>query len=235
MFVELFPAGFEELERDGAVELAAYTGPEGEEALRARFGAVHTKEVEEGWEERWREFHRPVRVAGLWIGPPWLEPEPGLGAVVIDPGRAFGTGAHASTRLALGLLHGLPRGSLLDVGCGSGVLSIAALRLGFGPVVAVDSDPLAVEATLENAERNGVALDVRLVDALAEPLPVARTAVANIALRPVEALAPLIAAEVFVTAGYLSTEHPSTPGWEHVCRAVEGEWAADRLRRDPAN
>ena len=82
--------------------------------------------------------------------------------LVIDPGRAFGTGAHPTTRLCLELLLELAddgaRGSLCDLGCGSGVLSIAAARLGFGPVTALDSDRLAVEATTANARDNGVAL-----------------------------------------------------------------------------
>ena len=75
--------------------------------------------------------------------------------IVIDPGRAFGTGAHPTTRLALELLQELEAGSLLDVGCGSGVLSIAAAMLGFGPVIAIDIDDAAIEATLANATVNG--------------------------------------------------------------------------------
>ena len=81
---------------------------------------------------------------------------------MVDPGQAFGTGAHPTTRLSLELLLALePRGSLADLGCGSGVLAIAAARLGFAPVTALDSEPAAVEATLENARANGVELDAR--------------------------------------------------------------------------
>ena len=82
---------------------------------------------------------------------------------VVDPGRAFGTGGHATTRLCLELLDGVERGSLLDVGCGSGVLAIAAARLGFGPVLALDHDPAALEATKRNAAANGVELDAQVV------------------------------------------------------------------------
>jgi ribosomal protein L11 methyltransferase len=96
------------------------------------------------------------------VRPPWEEPaiRPGVIDLAIDPGRAFGTGAHPTTRLCLELLLDLePRGSLTDLGCGSGVLAIAAARLGFRPVVALDSDRGAVEATLANARANGVALE----------------------------------------------------------------------------
>lgn len=230
--VSLFPAGFEEVERDGGVELAAYTDAAGEEALRGAFRNVRVEPVEEGWEDRWREFHRPVRIGELWIGPPWLPPDEGSLAVVIDPGRAFGTGAHASTRLALGLLAEQPRGSLLDVGCGSAVLSIAAARLGFAPVIALDSDPLAVEAARENAARNGVPLDVRVADALAGPLPTADVAVANIALAPVEALGPRLDVAVLIAAGYLASDDPAVAGFRRAKRAVEGEWAADVFLRE---
>lgn len=230
--ISLFPGGFEEVERDGGVELAAYTDAAGEEALRGLFRDVRAEPVEDGWEDRWREFHRPVRIGELWIGPPWLPPDEGSLAVVIDPARAFGTGAHPSTRLALWLLAAQPRGSLLDVGCGSGVLSIAAARLGFAPVIALDSDPLAVEAARENAARNGVPLDVRLADALAEPLPPADVAVANIALAPVEALGPRLDVAVLVAAGYLASDEPAVPGFRRAERAVEGEWAADVFLRE---
>ena len=89
----------------------------------------------EGWEDRWRDFHHGVVVGRFWVGPPWEEAPAGVEAIVIDPGRAFGTGAHPTTRLTLELLQELEPGSLLDVGCGSGVLSIAAAKLGFAPVV----------------------------------------------------------------------------------------------------
>ena len=70
----------------------------------------------DGWEDEWKRFHRPVEVGSLWIGPPWEEPTPGSSPVVIDPGRAFGTGAHPTTRLCLELIQSLERASLLDVG-----------------------------------------------------------------------------------------------------------------------
>ncbi len=108
-------------------------------------------------------FHRPVEVAGrLLVRPPWEPPRAGLLDVEIDPGMAFGTAQHGTTRACLELLAGLPgpRAGLLDAGCGSGVLSIAARRLGFDPVWSVDFDPLAVDATIANARRNGVGLRV---------------------------------------------------------------------------
>ena len=143
--LELFPEGVEQSEQDGLVELSGY-------AEQAPAEGLEDEPVEDGWDDAWRDFHRPVRDGRLWIGPPWFEPEPHR-AVVIDPGRAFGTGAHGSTRAALALLRELEPSPALDLGCGSGVLSIAALRLGFGPLQAFDIDPLAVQATRSNAER----------------------------------------------------------------------------------
>ena len=85
---------------------------------------------------------------------------PGAIDLVVDPGQAFGTGSHPTTRLSLELLLELePRGSLADLGCGSGVLAIAAAKLGFGPVTAIDHEPAALEATRDNAAANGVVLD----------------------------------------------------------------------------
>src|SRR5206468_5844061 len=103
---------------------AVYGDAETEAAVRAEFADVDAIAVEPGWDERWRSFHRPVRAGGLWIGPPWEASPPGEDAIVIDPGRAFGTGAHATTRASIELLAGLPRGSILDAGCGSGVVAI---------------------------------------------------------------------------------------------------------------
>ncbi len=99
---------------------------------------------------------------------------------MIDPGRAFGTGGHATTRLCLQLLLELEPSSLLDIGCGSGVLAVCAARLGFSPVTALDVEDAALEATRRNANANGVDLDVRLADALAEPLPRAEAVTANV-------------------------------------------------------
>jgi ribosomal protein L11 methyltransferase len=225
--LDLHPEGFEETE-DG---LAAYTDAAGEERLRDEFAGVTAELVEPGWEERWREFHRPVWIGPLWIGPPWEEPPPDAIAVVIDPGRAFGTGSHPTTRLCLGFLHELERGSLLDVGCGAGAISVAAAKLGFAPVDAVDLDPVAVDATRRNARANGVAVDVRLADALTDDLPRADIALANIDLRSVEPLAARLDVRLLVTAGYFHSRTPRTPGYTHRERRIDGGWAADLFER----
>ena len=202
--LELAPGGVEEVDLGSHVEYALYGAP-GElpslPALRAAAVAggtlvdIHTSEVADDWSERWRSFHRPVVVAppsvpgsggatppAVRIRPPW-EPSETSGSehleIVIDPGQAFGTGAHATTRLCLQLLLELsserpPAGPLLDVGCGSGVLAIVASKLGYGPVVALDNDPLSVQATRENAAANGVELDVRRADLRAGLQPVTR-------------------------------------------------------------
>src|SRR5262249_27166173 len=163
--------GFEEVEQGDLGGRPLYTDGAGPDRLRAVLGHVVTREVADGWEDAWRAFHRPVTAGGLWIGPPWLEAPPGAPTVVIDPGRAFGTGAHPTTRLCIELLAEVERGSLLDVGCGSGVISIAAARLRFAPITAVDVDPVAVEVTVANAAVNGVAVDARTLDATKGPLP----------------------------------------------------------------
>ena len=90
--LELFPDGFEEVDSDGSVELIAYTDAAGEEQLWHAFGGARGEDVAADWRERWKAFHRPVRVGPLWIGPPWEEPAADATAVVIDPGRSFGTG-----------------------------------------------------------------------------------------------------------------------------------------------
>jgi Ribosomal protein L11 methyltransferase (PrmA) len=119
--IELFPEGFAESRDRRGVVLAAFTDESGAERLRARFGDVAVEPVPDGWEDEWKRFHRPVEIGALWVGPPWKEPRTGLMPVVIDPGRAFGTGAHPTTQLCLELLNDLKRGSLVDLGCGSGV------------------------------------------------------------------------------------------------------------------
>ena len=167
---------------------------------------------------------------GLWLGPPWERPPDPSRAVVIDPGRAFGTGSHPTTRLCVELLARTPRGSLL-VGCGSGVLAIAASRLGFAPVLAIDVDPVAVETTRANAAANGVERDARVVDALSGRLPAADVAVANVLLAPVEAILARLNASEAITSGYLAGERPAHRGWAHLETMEVDGWAADRFRR----
>ncbi len=228
--IDLFPQGFEELERDDEIELVAYTDARGEERLWQAFGHVSAAVVEEGWEHRWRMFHRPVEAAGLWIGAPWHEPPGGTTTVVIDPGRAFGTGSHATTRLVLELLAKLNRGSLVDIGCGSGVLAIAAAKLGFAPVTAVDVDERAIEATLRNAAANGVSIEARRADATVA-VDSGDVCVANVTLEIVERLGAHIDCTQFVTSGYLLSEEPRLPRFEWIERIGEEGWAADRFRR----
>ena len=229
--LELFPEGFVEARRGDSVELAAFTDAAGADRLRDRFGSVETEPVASGWEDEWKRFHRPVRIGSLWIGPPWEDAPDGVEAVVIDPGRAFGTGAHPTTRLCVELLLELERGSLLDVGCGSGVLAIAASKLGFAPVVAIDADEEAVEAATRNAAANGAEIDVRLLDAATDELPAAEIAVANIDLQTLGRLSPPAAWAALVTSGYYEADRFAFPGFAHVERKADACWAADLFRR----
>jgi ribosomal protein L11 methyltransferase len=230
--LELFPAGFEEIEGADGIELVAYTDGRGEELIAQAFGGAQGADVAEDWEERWKAFHRGISIAGLWVGPPWEEPPAGATAVVIDPGRAFGTGAHPTTRVCLELLAELERGSLLDIGCGSGVLAIAGSKLGYEPVTAIDLDPQAVEAARANAIANEVVLEARLADAVGGALPAADLALANITLEAVERLGPLLASRRAVTSGYLVSEQPELDGFRIVGRRQREGWAADIWERE---
>jgi ribosomal protein L11 methyltransferase len=181
--------------------------------------------VADGWEDGWRAFHHGVRVGRCWVGPPWEDPPADAIAVVIDPGRAFGTGAHATTRLCLELLQDVEPTSLLDVGCGSGVLSVAAAKLGFEPVTAVDIDDVALATTRSNAAVNGVTVDT------AQELRPSALAVMNIALDVVERLLAELPVERAITSGYLEREEPRVDGWQPVERCFRDGWAADLLDR----
>lgn len=225
--LELFPEGFEEVAGDGSVELVAYTDSGGEERLWHAFGGVRGEDVAADWRDRWKAFHRPVRLGPLWIGPPWEEPPPEATAVVIEPGRAFGTGAHPTTQLCVELLLGAGRGSLVDLGCGSGVLSVVACKLGYGPVLARDLDEHAVEATRANAHANGVEIDAAVADILAAELPLTDVAVANITRPTLAALGPRLRSRVLVGSGYLPTEDAELAGYRHVRRVERDGWAAD--------
>lgn len=183
----------EQIDGEGWVEYAVYGAPgelpafpDGEAEVAGVRVAVRGDEVADDWAERWKRFHQPSLVGGrVWVRPPWSRPRTGTIDVVVDPGQAFGTGSHATTRLCLELLLDLePEGSLADLGCGSGVLAIVAAKLGFGPITAVDHDPAALAATRENARANGVVLRaVERHDLRRTPPPQAQTVVANL-MRP---------------------------------------------------
>jgi ribosomal protein L11 methyltransferase len=258
--LELAPAGVEEVDRGDTIEYAVY-GAEGElpslPDVRAAAGAalveVTTTQVADDWASRWRDFHVPVTIGErLHVRPPWCDP-PVSGAgggdglplldIVIDPNQAFGTGAHATTRLCLEALLALerpvPPAPLLDLGCGSGVLAIAAAKLGWAPVSGLDHEHAAVIAARENAQANGVALDVRHGDLRHDGAraPSAPTVVANL-LRPLLAhvartgfagepprtmiVSGLLRAEADAIAVAFAREQ----GLREQARGELGEWAA---------
>ena len=150
---------------------------------------------DEDWVALTQRQFEPIRAGErLWIVPTWHEPRAGAVNVVLDPGAAFGTGSHPTTRLCLAWLEGrvAPADRVLDYGCGSGILAIAAMKLGAASAVGVDVDPLALQAARYNSDRNGVALQV--LDAQG-PIPGdASITVANILANPLRMLAPVIAA-----------------------------------------
>jgi ribosomal protein L11 methyltransferase len=250
--LELAPGGVEEVSvGPDVVEYAVYGAPGELPALpdlTAAAGdalvAVSTSEVADDWAQRWREFHKPLVLDGrLAVRPPW---EPPVGApveVVIDPGQAFGTGAHATTRLCLELMLDLPAGGgFVDLGCGSGVLAIAAARLGWDPVVALDYDPASVEATVDNARVNGVTISVARHDLRVDPVATGRTVAANL-LRPLLlawasrlADAPSLP-EAVIASGLLVGEADEVAGafaalgLAQTARRESGEWAALLLER----
>ncbi len=229
---------------------------------------ISTSEVADDWSERWRQFHHPVlieapagghadrAVSALHVRPPWEPPTERAGAheIVIDPAQAFGTGAHATTHLCLQLLLGLSAegvsGTVLDVGAGSGVLAIAAAKLGYGPVLALDNDRESVAAIIDNAARNAVHIEARRFDLRHEPLPevdgaVARIVLANL-LRPLlldlaETMPPLLPSDRSATpadldliaSGLLREQADEVAqafakrlGLRERARLERGEWAA---------
>jgi ribosomal protein L11 methyltransferase len=204
--LELAPGGVEEERGADYVEYATYGTP-GElpslPDLKALAGdgtvEVSTEEIPDDWADRWRDFHRPIAIGDRMVIRPSWESRPdanpaasGRGTeqaagidVVIDPGSAFGTGAHPTTRMCLELLlkladAGDASGPLVDLGTGSGVLAIAAAKLGFSPVIGCDHETAALEAARENAVANGVELVLERVNLRERPGPTAATMTANL-------------------------------------------------------
>jgi len=229
----LAPGGVEETAGDGYTEYAIY-GAEGElpdiGEVEAASGdglvEVVATEVADDWAERWRAFHKPLAISrkdetgepvgtSFWLRPPWEEIGPGEFEVVIDPGQAFGTGAHPTTRLSLELLlglhdRGLSSGALTDLGTGSAVLAIAAAKLGWGPVAGYDHEKAAIEAAIENASVNSVDLELSRWD-LKTGLPdLAPTVVGNLTAPLLEMVAAQMTPEnrpgTLVCSGLLDRE-----------------------------
>jgi ribosomal protein L11 methyltransferase len=263
----LAPNGVEEERGPGYVEYAIYGGegelPElGEIEVAAGDGLVEVvaTEVPDDWADRWQDFHKPLLVGGrLWLRPSWEAPREGAIDVVVDPGRAFGTGAHPTTRLCLELLlelaeAGGAHGPLTDLGTGSGVLAIAAAKLGWGPVRGYDHEQASIEAATANAEANGVVVELEQTN-LRECLPeLAPTVVANMTAPVLKAFAvqlssdlgsdavtapssPSPAPPTLVLSGLLPTEVDEIAaafallGLSETERREDGDWAALLLQR----
>lgn len=253
----LAPSGVEEVDLGDRVEYAIYgaTGelpdlPDLEAAAGDALVEVTTSHVEDDWAERWKDFHQPIEVGGrLLVRAPW-HPAPAPAStildVVIDPGQAFGTGAHHTTRLCLELLLSIdatPPRAVMDVGCGSGVLAIAAALLGFTPVAGVDHERESVAATIENARVNGVQVAAARHDLMHDGAsPGAPVVLANL-LRP---LLLRVAADGFtgpqpdvvIASGLLAHEADEIAaafaehhGLREADRRHGGEWAALLLVR----
>jgi ribosomal protein L11 methyltransferase len=197
--------------------------------------------AEQDWVRATQAQFAPIRIAeDLWIVPSWCEaPDPDAVNVALDPGLAFGTGSHPTTRLCLAWLAAqLRRGaSVLDYGCGSGILAIAAAKLGAGTVVGVDVDPQAIAASRANALANGVAATFGLAgERAAKATPPFDVVVANILAGPLVMLAPVLAARVkpggrIVLSGVLDAQAADVGAvyarWFNIARwRCDGDWVA---------
>jgi ribosomal protein L11 methyltransferase len=249
----LAPNGVEEEHGPGYVEYAIYGGegelPElGEIEVAAGDGLVEVvaTEVPDDWADRWQDFHKPLLVGErLWLRPSWEAPREGTIDLVVDPGRAFGTGAHPTTRLCLELLlelaeAGEAHGALTDLGTGSGVLAIAAAKLGWSPVRGYDHEKPSIEAAATNASANGVTVGLERRN-LREGLPeLAPTTVANMTAPILRVVAEQLdgAPSTMVCSGLLPDELDQIAAafapvdLVEADRRFDGDWAALLLRRD---
>ena len=210
-------------------------------AANARIHAVQNRDWERVWLQDWKSMRFGRR---LWVCPTAAAAPDDPDAVIVrlDPGLAFGTGAHPTTALCLQFLESLPLSgrSVIDYGCGSGILAIAALKMGAAHVVAVDSDPQALLATRENAARNGVGAAI-VVQGIAERLPPANCVVANILAGPLIELAGLLtdacaAGGDLLLSGLLEKQAYEvkaaySSGFERVRVVVRDDWCCIHARR----
>jgi ribosomal protein L11 methyltransferase len=197
---------------------------------------IEVAEQGDEWRDAMRAFHTPVVIADrLRVRPPWEIADPNLLDLVVDPGMAFGTGQHTTTRGCIELLSDVAPGPLLDVGCGTGILAMAARRFGHDPVWAFDYDPFAVEATIENARANGVGLTVARRTLGQDRLPTVPTVVANLTATLLQLLARELASappQTLIVSGIRPDEAPSTVasfaplGLREVARVGDEGWLA---------
>ncbi|HHQ4443067.1 TPA: 50S ribosomal protein L11 methyltransferase [Aeromonas veronii] len=179
------------------------------------------------WVREWMDHFHPMQFGErLWICPSWRDvPNPEAVNVMLDPGLAFGTGTHPTTALCLQWLDGLDLTgkTVVDFGCGSGILGIAALKLGAARVIGIDIDPQAIQASRDNAARNGVADQIELYLPADQPQDVeADVVVANILAGPLRELAPLIAGHgkagsLMALSGVLESQAPEL-------ETIYGQW-----------
>ena len=236
----LAPHGVIEVARGDEVELRVRGNAEREQvhAAGAAFGArMHERDVPDDPQERRRFDYEPIVVADrLVVRPEWAPAAPaGLLDVVLADDSAFGVGTHPTTRMCLEALCALqPSGAALDLGCGTGVLAIAAALLGWEPVVAVDRSPEAIAATRANAQRSGVRVDAREGDVAALATTPAAVVLANVPLAAHHAIAAALDASprLFIASGV------QAPDADACARAygavgttvVRSGWAALTLR-----
>jgi ribosomal protein L11 methyltransferase len=159
--------------------------------------------ADEDWVRLTQSQFAPIHIGkNIWVVPSWHEaPDPGALILELDPGLAFGTGSHPTTRLCMEWLeaHPAPQKTVLDYGCGSGILAMVAQKLGAAPVVGVDIDPQAIESARDNAARNHCSIDYYLPDAFAQSAHASErfdVVVANILSSPLKLMAPMLSGRV---------------------------------------
>jgi ribosomal protein L11 methyltransferase len=263
--LELAPGGVEEVsEPDGRADFVEYAiyGAAGElpelAALKAAVGGalveVRAEPVPDDWSERWKRFYHPLLVGGrIYVRPPWERPaERGrVVEVVIEPGQAFGTGTHPTTRMCLELLLEADPGrsrllaligrrerrSFCDLGCGSGVLAIAAAKLGFDPVLGIDVEQAALAETARNGRLNYVEIETRRLDLRTDPPPLGDLVTANLSVGLLERVAERWATAErrprrVIAAGFLEAEAArvgdvlTKAGLKEKRRLRDGDWTA---------